>query len=356
MFLEYLVLRNFRSFREIEVTFCPRLNFIQGDNAQGKTNLLEAIVFLSTGRSFRTKTLRELIHHDAPYFYLEAHFKKSGISHSIKAHFDGKERRLQIDGTSYKSFNPLLGTLPTVLYAPDHLSLVTGPPAERRQFLDLHLSQLDPQYLYHITRYTGAMKQRNELLKQETEVGIETWEEIMADSSSYLLSKRHEAIEELRPPMCEALLALSQGKDNLDIAYHSTFDKKSSYLAQLVAKRPKEMSYGSSTIGPHRDDFVMELRGKSARHFASEGQKRCLLTALRFGQWHRVSKVIADPPILGIDDFGAHLDTQRRLLLQQQMDQRGQVFLTAPQFDEGGFTASERQTFFVKGGTICSNF
>lgn len=352
MHLQHLVLRNFRSFKEVDVTFCPRLNFFQGNNAQGKTNLLEAIVFLSTGRSFRTKMLRELIYHDAPYFYIEAHFKKGDVSHDVKAHFDGKERKLQIDGTSYTSFNPLLGVLPTVLYAPDHLSLVTGPPAERRQFLDLHLSQLDPQYLYHLTRYTGAMKQRNALLKQETEMGIESWEEIMAHASEYILAKRKEAILLLLPSMREALSSLSQGSDHFNMAYQATFDKKSSYLDQLATKRPQELGFGSSLIGPHRDDFLMELQGKSARHFASEGQKRCLLTALRFGQWQRVAGAIADSPLLAIDDFGAHLDEQRRLLLQEQMKQRGQVFLTAPQFDSTAFTEAERQTFLVKDGKV----
>lgn len=352
MFLESLVLKNFRSFKEVQVTFSPELNFIEGDNAEGKTNLLEAILFLSTGRSFRTSHLKELIHHGASFFYLEAHFRKEGLVHSIKAHFDGTVRRLQINEDRFTSFNPLLGMLPTILYAPDHVTLITGGPAERRRFLDLHLSQLDSNYLYHLSRYTGAMKQRNALLKEASEVGIGCWEEMMADSSHYLVNKRREAIESLKQPMQEILRQLSQNRDQLEIDYHSSFREGSSFLAQLQAQRPKELSYGSSLIGPHRDEFMIALNGHPARYYASEGQKRSILAALRFGQWHRVYDKIAHPPILSIDDFGAHLDKQRRILLQQQMANRGQVFLTAPHFEQEAFASLEKKTLIVKGGAI----
>jgi DNA replication and repair protein RecF len=353
MYLKTLILKNFRSFKEVEVSFCPHLNFIQGDNAEGKTNLLEAIVFLSTGRSFRTAYLKELIHHDAPFFYLEAHFEKDGLTHSIKAYFDPKNRRLDINDTRFTSFNHLLGMLPTVLYAPDHVSLVTGQPAERRRFLDLHLSQLDPQYLYHISRYSGAVKQRNALLKLESEVGIEGWEEIMAESGAYVMDKRQEGIEMLHEPMRETLAQLSQERDHLEMRYHSSLDRSAPLLAQFQANRSKELSYGASLIGPHRDDLIMMLNGTSVRHFASEGQKRCLLASLRFGQWHRVRHLIGQAPILGIDDFGAHLDVPRRFVLQRQMENRGQVFLTAPHFDLSGFS-DRKKLFSVKGGTVCS--
>jgi len=354
MYLERLLLRNFRCFKEVELFFCPELNFIQGDNAQGKTSLLEAIVFLSTGRSFRTLNLKELIQHGAPFFYLEASFYNQGISQSVKVYFDGVKRNLQINESRFTTFNPLLGILPTILYAPDHLSLITGPPAERRRFLDLHLAQTDPNYLYHIRRYTGAMQQRNALLKQKSEIGINSWEEIMADSSLYILDKRRETLDGLQEPMKVALGELSLNQDHLEMHYQASFDIDTSLLSQFQSRRPKELLYGTSLIGPHRDDFIITLNGKSARHYASEGQKRSLLASLRLGQWQRVREIISEPPLLSIDDFGAHLDSQRRLLLQKQMDNRGQVFVTAPQFDERSFSLSQKSTFTISSGKIIS--
>src|SRR5579885_1832498 len=156
-----LVLRNFRNYREAHVQFSPGVNLIHGRNAEGKTNLLEALYFLSTGRSFRTSRLDELILKGERFFFLEAVFIKDGIEQTLKVSFDGTSRHLQLNATVYRGFLHLLGLLPHILYTPEDTDLIRGGPNERRRFLDLHLAQIDPLYVHHWLRYNRAMKQRN---------------------------------------------------------------------------------------------------------------------------------------------------------------------------------------------------
>ena len=152
-----LYLRNFRNYEEAEVHFSQQVNFIHGDNAQGKTNLLDAIYLLSTGKSFRTVHLSELIREGASFFYLQAHFIKDTITQTVTLSFDGLTRKMEYNNTCYNHFTNLLGLLPTVLLAPEDMELITAGPGIRRRFLDIHIGQLDPLYIYHLGRYAKAL-------------------------------------------------------------------------------------------------------------------------------------------------------------------------------------------------------
>ena len=173
MQLKKLYLRNFRNYAEAEVEFSPRLNVFYGENAQGKTNLLEAIYLVSTARSFRTQNLSELIRLGEPFFYLEAHAVRDGAEQTLKLSFDGQTRRLQMAGNSYASFHPLLGTLPSVLYTPQDTDLISGAPALRRRFLNLHLAQRLPLHVHHLARFWRAMKHRNRMPSSERPEPVE---------------------------------------------------------------------------------------------------------------------------------------------------------------------------------------
>jgi DNA replication and repair protein RecF len=356
MYLEQLYLRHFRNYSQAEMTFGPKINRIQGGNAQGKTNLLEAIYFLSTGRSFRTLHLTDLIQQGQSYFYVEAHLVREGIPQVIKASFDGQTRQLQYNDTSYTSFSNLLGLMPCVLYAPEDHALVGGAPAERRRFLDLHLAQIDPLYVHHLVRYFKAMKQRNQLLRQKSEATIETWESIMAHSAVYLIQKRAAAIEDLRKPVAQSMLEISEGTDILDLHYHPTFpleqmqpDPGAFFCKQFHKWRPREMHLKSTLIGPHRDDLSFTINGLPAKSFSSEGQKRCCLAALRLAEWQRLQGITGVPPLMSVDDFGIHLDEKREHLFKTQLQHLGQVFLSSPDLSTG-----ESHRFVVEKGIIRS--
>lgn len=329
MYIQRLYLRHFRNYSEVEVNLSSEVNLICGNNAQGKTNLLEALYLIGTGRSFRTPHLKELIQNEAPFFFIEAEFMKDGIAQHVRLSFDGEVKKLDYNSTSYSHFTNLLGLLPIVLLAPEDVLLITGAPADRRRFLDIHLAQSDPLYVYHLTRYHKAVKQRNFLLRKKTVASIETWESLMVVSAAYIRQKRQAVIEGLSEGLKSHMQELSCHQDLLEIRYIS------SYTENYQQQRAKELILGSTLIGPHRDDLQILINGQDARSFASQGQLRLAVAAMRLAQWHHLKDHHNAPPLFCIDDFGVHLDSARRESLLSKISSFGQVFLTSPAFETG---------------------
>jgi DNA replication and repair protein RecF len=329
MWVKKLYLHHFRNYKQAEIHFSPGVNWITGKNGHGKTNVLEALYLLSTGRSFRTHQLSQLIQKGASFFFIEAEIEREGVNQTLKLSFDGVNKKLQVNATTYTHFTPLIGMLPHVLYAPEDIALVAGLPLYRRKFLDLHLAQFDPLYLYHLARYHKALRQRNELLKSRSEVAIEPWEEVMAQSAAYLIEKRTEMIQQLQDPLKQSIDELSFGADSIDIYYKSSL-ARSNLLQQFQKNRKKELHIGTTLSGPHRDDVHFEIQGLSAKSFASEGQKHSIIAGLRLCQWEHLHGQIGNPPLISIDDFGVHLDEERQSQLQEKLKRCGQIFLTSP--------------------------
>lgn len=357
MLLHRLILRNFRSYEEATFCFSSKINWIYGDNAQGKTNLLEAIYFLSTGRSFRTQQAEDLIYKGASFFYLEAHFSKDGIEQSLSVYFDGKIKRIIYNQTPIAYFSGLLGILPSVLYASEDIALIIGPPSERRRFLNLHLAQRDPIYIHHLSRFIKAVKQRNTLLKKREQTAIDPWEHALAESAAYLVKKRIEAADELKLQVHPLMQQLSLGKETIHLDYmsslehHLSSDWKTSFLKQYQTMRPRELHIGTTLFGPHRDDVSFKINNQSARTFASEGQKRCLIAALKFAEWHCLHLLANEPPLLCIDDINAHLDEGRTEKLKDLLRTCGQVFITDVQAPKETF---EAKLFRIEKAAILS--
>lgn len=328
MYLKSLFLKNFRNFEESEAQFSKGLNVFYGQNAQGKTNLLEAIYLLSTGRSFRSQTLKELIRNGEASFLLEAEVVRDGVTQHIKVFYDGNTKRLQMDGNEYQTFHPLLGMLPIVLYTPYDIELISGSPSERRRFLNLHLAQSDPLYVHHLTCFWRAMKQRNCLLKVKSTDGIECWEMQMAHSAEYIVQMRKQMLDDLKAPLLELSEHLSKEKEKLELTLNISSGKD--YLRQLKKNRPKEMDMGQTLTGPHRDDMALFIDASLARTFASEGQKKTMIAALKFAEWQRLSNRVGAPVLMGFDDLSQNLDDARLALLKGRLKQLGQVFITTP--------------------------
>lgn len=328
MYLKNLYLRNFRNFKEAEVSFSPHMNIICGDNAQGKTNLLEAVAFISTGRSFRAQHFSDLIYEKESFFYLEAEIIQNNVPLTLKISFDGQNKRLQLGSTTYSTFQPLLGTLPLILHTPNDSELISGPPNLRRRFLNLHLAQSDPVYVHHLIRYWRAMKQRNCLLRSKTQEPIVCWEEEMAHSADYLYRIRSQLVQELIDPMARLSENLSGIKETHEIRYLPSFSDH--YLKQLEKNRGREKELGFTLTGPHRDDLSFSIQGKTTRLFGSEGQKKTTIAALRLSEWERLFQKINEPPIMAIDELGLPLDEKREDLLTNKLGKLSQVFITTP--------------------------
>ncbi|MBB65308.1 MAG: DNA replication/repair protein RecF [Waddliaceae bacterium] len=359
MIVNSLRLKNFRNYKSLSLSFCDGVNCVYGANAQGKTNLLESLFLLISGRSFRTSQLKDLIGENEQYFSVEIDFVKYGVEQTLRYVADGKQRRLWHNSTNLSSLSALVGILQGALLAPLDLQLIKGTPQHRRHFLDLQLSQSDPLYLHHLTRYFRALRQRNHLLKQKYVMGIEVWEEQMAVAAAYLFAQRATALELLGKEAERINCCLSASKDSLELRYKTVVDPQLSeeklscvYLEQLQRTRQKDLTFGSSSIGPHRDDVQVFIQGRDARYFASEGQQHCVVAALRLAEWYLLSGRSEELPLMIVDDVGISLDNTRKKALLAELGKLGQVFISLPRLDQHLFDTTESCFFAVESGEI----
>ncbi|MBN9378154.1 MAG: hypothetical protein BGO14_05765 [Chlamydiales bacterium 38-26] len=336
LILQKLYLRNFRRYEEALFQFEPTLNTIIGPNAFGKTTVLEAIQCLMNGRSFRTHQMGDLLRDGQKKFSIEAYFIKQGIEQNLKFYFDGNERKIIYNSSTLSSATHLLGLIHGVVVTPDHVSLIKGTPVVRRHFLDLQIAQVDPLYVHHLTRYTKAMRQRNVLLKRKELSTIESWETEMAGAAAYITLQRKQAVHDLQKiglPIHEMLAGEGQA---LLLDYKSSCSDRTNmgelrehYLQQWGKMRHREKDVGTTLYGPHRDDLLIKIGEREARLFASEGQQRTCVMALKLAEWERLRLISHELPLMLIDDVGVSLDGSRRQKLLMHLNALGQVFLTS---------------------------
>lgn len=338
MILQTLGLYGFRNYEQEFVELSSGVNLFYGDNAQGKTSILEAIyLFIAGGRSFRTTHLQELVREGASYFCLESHFAEGEDRQKLRLWSDGKGRRLFLNDAPCPSLSSLLGLVRGVVLTPEDIELVIGAPAVRRRFLNIHLSQQDPLYVHHLARYHRALEQRNCLLKQQETATLEAWEEEMAISAAYLTCRRGEGVEALSLLAEKVHGALSLDKESFNIHYKGAIphnlsleDAQAALRALFAKHRAYDLLAGNTRTGPHRDDLLFSLNDRPIKMFASQGQQRSALASLKFAEWQRLKDLSETPPWMLIDDIGISLDATRQQRLYEQLDTMGQVFLTAP--------------------------
>jgi len=314
---------------------------ICGNNGVGKTNLLEAIYLLSTGRSFRTTNLKDLIKEKANYFYIEAEIEIKNLTQIIKIYYDLKTKKITINSKEYQTFSILIGILCNVLITSDDFNIINGKPQTRRNFLNLHLAQENPLYIHHYLRFIKALKQRNYLLKTNKFHLMKGFDHELCKSGSFLINKRFELVDSLKSPLNLFFKEISTIDLNAKIKYFSFIDSNlnldetiKNYLQELEKTKEKEKDFKTTLVGPHRDDFQILLSKKIAKNFASEGQKKLLLFSLKLAQWEILTKTLNLRPIFLIDDFDAHLDNLHKNNLKNALKTLTQVFITIPKVDE----------------------
>ncbi|MEG1998243.1 MAG: DNA replication/repair protein RecF, partial [Clostridiales bacterium] len=301
MKLEQLRLQQYRSYEECTVAWHPRLNIITGQNAFGKTNLLEAIAYLSLGNSFRGGRDYELIQWEQPFFYLEAKVSTPFGLRKLSCGCDREKKKIwQLDGVAKKTFSPVAGVLKTVFFTPDDLWLVKSAPSYRRDFLNQQMIQLYPEYYLTWNRYQKALRQRNEMLKQcrgrlpEPEL-IAAWDESLAASGAFIIKKREEMVRQLTPLANQLQQAISGGKETISLEYQTILPAQEvedlskegiqdELLAQLAAHLRDDLLRGVTTVGPQRDDLLISINGQTAKEYGSQGQQRTAALALKLSQ------------------------------------------------------------------------
>ena len=335
MEIQSLYLQNFRLYEEALFKFQPGLNTIYGLNAQGKTTILEALFFLISGRSFRTSHTKDLIQYEKSQFYLEALFKKNEVIQKIRILFSEKEKKIYFNQTPCSSLASIVGLVQGVIMLPGDVELIKGGPQARRQFLDLQIAQVDPLYLYHLMRYQRAMKQRNALLKSQNFASMDCWEYEMALSAQYISLQRHKVLEQITDFTEKHYQKLFQEPVKIELIYKVVTKendyRQENFLEQFKRYRKRDVIFGSTSIGPHKDEVLILINGKEAKFFASEGQQRGCVMALRLAEWERMALIIEDKPLLLIDDIGLNLDEVKNRYLYKLLQELGQCFTTSTQ-------------------------
>lgn len=352
-------MHHFRNYEQLQLTFKEGVNVAIGDNAQGKTTLLESIYLFASGRSFLTSRIQELIRHGSSHFFVELHFSKYGVEQVLKFSCDGKQRRFWLNQTLLRSTTQLLGLLPMVKVGPEEQELVKGGPQARRRFLDLQLAQMDPLYVHHMGRYQEAIKQRNQLLKLQQFSLMDPWEYELVRSGIYMHQRRKRLIEALSSYLQQHHLDLGKVDVTLTLSYKASLSQDESLPSQEALiemyrrTRKKDALLKRTSLGPHKDDLGIWIEEKDARHYSSEGQKRLIILALHFAAWSVLKEGSEGlSPLLLVDDALCGLDATRARHLLSSLEVLGaQSIVTSPQIPEEG--RESMSVFHVSAGGVC---
>ena len=358
MHLAHLRLRDFRNYARLDADFSPGFHLLLGGNAQGKTNILEAVYLLATLRSFRGVGGAQMIRHGQKGYFVGGNVTGRG-EHEIKIYWSARERKLALDGQPVKRLGDYLGTLRAVVFCTEDLHLVKGAPRARRRFLDLLLAQTLPGYLPLLQRYLRAVRARNALLKHSRQGGtdeaaLDSFSRELVKLGDEIIRARRELAPKFSPLARLAYRRISNDAEELRIEYQPSVKKD--FAVELAQSRARERTYRSTLVGPHRDDLQLLLNEKSAAQFGSEGQKRTLAIALKMAQAEFLAGIHGSPPVLLIDDVMGELDVKRRSgflpLLEQARKAGGQVFMTATEENWPGELGKDLQRWEVRAGAL----
>ena len=299
MIIKSLELKNYRNYDELSMNFASGTNLLYGDNAQGKTNILESIYLSATTKSHRGNKDRELIKFEENEAHIRIHFEKQGIDHQLDMHLKkNKAKGVAIDRIPIRRSSDLLGQIPVILFSPEDLKIVKSGPSERRKFLDIELSQMERLYLYQLTNYNKILVQRNNLLKQirfqnnliET---LEAWDIQLVKYGSEVIKYREKFIKHLGEVCQKIHNKLTGGKEKILLEYDRDVGYDS-YLTELAKKRQKDLKYSTTTVGPHRDDISFIVNGIDIRKYGSQGQQRTAALSLKLAQIQLMREVMKE--------------------------------------------------------------
>ena len=367
MRLNQLVLCNFRCYADCEINFTDRVNLIVGENAQGKTTLLEAIYFLSTAKSHRTHPDNELIRHNERWFYLKGQIAATEGSHTNSESHDlqplhlmtveasnelSGKKRFKFNGVLQKKLSQWIGQFNVVFFSPESLTLVKGSPADRRRFIDILISQINSAYLNSLQNYQFALKQRNELLKQirskqASPEFLDPWDDILIAEGVSIIRTRVRVFSELKAYIQAKHAELTGNREILELKYQPSPEKIDDAMGQeaaelfrsgLQSSRSYDILRGMTSLGPHRDDFKLILEAQSAgamyfqeaKAFGSQGQQRTIALALKLGELELIRETTGKTPIVLLDDVFSELDEERSAFLFELLRRlNAQTFITS---------------------------
>lgn len=317
MIIKSLELENFRNYSELSISFDNGTNILYGDNAQGKTNILEAIYLSATTKSHKGSKDKDIINFDAQEAHIRTYVMKDGLENRVDMHLrKNKTKGIAINGQKIKKAADLLGLLNVVFFSPEDLSIIKNGPSERRRFVDMELCQLDSFYLYNLNNYNKIVNQRNKLLKDlsfnpNLRDTLFIWDSQLVSYGSKIIERRAAFVKQLNEIIYDIHVRLSGGKEELKIVYEP--DVLLEELENgLKNSQEKDIKLKQTTVGPHRDDFSFMIGEIDIRKFGSQGQQRTAALSLKLSEIELVKKLTKDTPLLLLDDVLSELDSNRQ--------------------------------------------
>ena len=317
MIIKSIELADYRNYDFLAMEFEKGTNILYGDNAQGKTNILEAIYVAATTKSHKSSKDREIINFDKEEAHIRVYMEKDNVENRIDMHLrKSKSKGIAIDGQKIKKAADLIGLCNVIFFSPEDLGIIKNGPAERRRFVDMELCQLDKFYLYNLNNYNKIVNQRNKLLKDmymnmDLKETLNIWDMQLVSYGSKIIERRKLFVEQLNEIIYDIHMKLSGGREELKIQYEpdveiADFEKK------MKASQDRDIKAKITSVGPHRDDFSFMIGDVDIRKFGSQGQQRTAALSLKLAEIELEKKITKDTPVLLLDDVLSELDSNRQ--------------------------------------------
>ena len=320
MYIDSIELSHYRNYSNLNISFDKGITILYGDNAQGKTNVLEACYIAGTTKSHRGSKDKEIIQFDEDEAHIRLNVIKHDVGHRIDMHLrKNKSKGVAIDGLSIRKSGELFGLVNMIFFSPEDLSIIKNGPGQRRRFMNLELCQLNKLYYHNYVNYNKALNQRNTLLKQisfnkSLKDTLDMWDEYLIQYGTAIIEERQQFIDQLNSIVKEIHEHLTGGKESIDIEYEKNVSKND-YKNVMKKKRDIDLKYQTTGVGPHRDDICFKIDGVDVRTFGSQGQQRTAALSLKLAEIELVKSIIHDTPVLLLDDVMSELDSNRRSFL-----------------------------------------
>lgn len=317
MIIKSVSLNNFRNYEHLDLEFDTGTNILFGDNAQGKTNILESLYVSGTTKSHKGSKDKEMIRFEQDESHIQTIVEKKGIEYQLDLHLKkNRSKGIAINKIPIKKASELFGILNIVFFSPEDLSIIKNGPSERRRFLDFELCQLDKIYLYNLTKYNKVLMQRNKLLKEisfrsELRDTLPVWNEQLIQYGEKIINRRKLFVEELNEIIYDIHKEITGDKEELILTYEPDTEEKS-FKDALDAACVRDLKLCSTSVGPHRDDLLFQIQGTDIRKYGSQGQQRTSALSLKLSEIELVKKTIHDTPVLLLDDVLSELDSSRQ--------------------------------------------
>ncbi len=360
MIIKSLELADFRNYDSLHIEFDSGTNILYGDNAQGKTNILEAIYVSAITKSHKGSKDKDIINFSKEEAHIRTYLEKDGMETRVDMHLrKNKSKGIAIDGQKIKKAAELIGLLNVVFFSPEDLSIIKNGPAERRRFVDMELCQLDKFYLYNLNHYNKIVNQRNKLLKDmyfnpSLRDTLNIWDSQLISFGSKIIERRKIFVEQLNEIIFEIHRKLSGGREDLVIQYEPDVGIED-YEKILLVNQEKDVKLKQTTVGPHRDDFCFTVGNIDIRKFGSQGQQRTAALSLKLSEIELVKKITKENPVLLLDDVLSELDSNRQNYLLSTIGDI-QTIITCTGLDEFVNNRFEiNKVFHIENGRIADN-